>query len=177
MDQIADTAELSVGTVYFYFKNKEALLAELFDQSLFLLRSILGDKFEAAKTPIQGMEMAGQAFFDEFCANHTQKALILFREAPSHGKEMEDRRKKMSQTISQDLSQAIVRLGKESGFSFRSPDSPVVFAQCILGVYEKIAFHYLTDDHEPGGQEAMAKDAVVFTVGGIRQITAPSMPD
>ena len=55
VDQIADAAEVSVGTVYFYFKNKEALLADLFDESLFLLRSLLGKKFETARTPVEGM--------------------------------------------------------------------------------------------------------------------------
>jgi AcrR family transcriptional regulator len=162
-----------VGTVYFYFKNKEALLADLFEESLFQLRSVLGQKFETAKTPVQGMEMAGQAFFDEFCTLYTRKAIILFRESPSHGKKMEDRRKKMSETISADLSQAIDRLGQEAGYQFRSPNSSVVFAQCILGVYEKLAFHFLTDDHKKGSRKAMARDAVDFTLGGLGQITAP----
>ncbi|MCG8633843.1 MAG: TetR/AcrR family transcriptional regulator [Desulfobacterales bacterium] len=172
VDQVADAAEVSVGTVYFYFKNKETLLAKLFDESLFLLRSILGQEFETARTPVQGMEMAGKAFFDKFCTQYTRKALILFREAPSHGKKMADRRKKMSETLSTDLSQAIDRLGEEAGYSFRSPASSVVFANCILGVYEKMAFHFLTDDLRPGSRKAMAMDAVEFTVGGIRQITA-----
>ncbi|HCY88351.1 MAG TPA: hypothetical protein DHV36_24655, partial [Desulfobacteraceae bacterium] len=142
VDQIADAAEVSVGTVYFYFKNKEALLADLFEESLFLLRSLLGKKFEEARSPVQGMEMAGRAFFEEFCTRHTRKALILFREAPGHGKKMADRRKKISDTLSTDLSQAIVRLGKEAGYEFRSPNSPQVFSNCILGVYEKVAYHW-----------------------------------
>lgn len=173
VDQIADAAEVSVGTVYFYFKNKEALLAALFEEALFLLRSLLGRKFAEAHTPVQGMEMAGRAFFDEFCAHHTQKAMILFREAPGHGKKMAERRRKTSDTLSTDLSRAIVRLGEEAGHEFRSPNSPEVFANCILGVYEKVAYHWLTDDHGPDVREAMARDAVEFTVGGIRQITGP----
>lgn len=182
VDQVADAAEVSVGTVYFYFKNKEALLAALFEEALFLLRSLLGKKFDAAQTPVQGMEMAGRAFFDEFCSRYTRKALILFREAPGNGQKMTDRRKKISETLSTDLSRAIVRLGEEAGYEFPSPDSPVFFANCILGVYEKVAYHWLTDDHGPdkqaasAGRAAMARDAVAFTVGGIRQITAPGPP-
>ena len=163
---------LSKRAIYFYFKNKEALLADLFDQALFLLRSVLGNKFEEAKTPVQGMEMAGEAFFEEFCTGHSQKALILFREALGHGKKMEERRKKLSQTISGDLSLAIDRLGQEAGYSFRTQDSPLVFAHCILGVYEKVAFHYLTDSQTQDQRMAMAKDAVEFTTGGIDRITA-----
>ncbi|WDP89547.1 MAG: helix-turn-helix transcriptional regulator [Desulfobacter sp.] len=173
VEQIADAAELSVGTVYFYFKNKEALLAALFDESLFLLRSILGEKFEAAPSPLAGMEMAGHAFFEEFCSQYTTKALVLFREAPAHGKKMEARRKKMSETIARDLSGAIERLGRESGARFPGPRSPMVFAQCILGVYEKLAFHFLTETLTPGEKADLARDAVEFTVGGMRQVAAP----
>ncbi len=79
---------------------------------------------------------------------------------------MADRRKKMSATLSTDLSHAIDRLGEEAGHNFPSQDSSVVFANCILGVYENVAFHFLTDDHKPGRQEAMAKDAVEFTMNG-----------
>ena len=172
VDQIADAAEVSVGTVYFYFKNKEALLADLFDESLFLLRSLLGKKFETARTPVEGMELAGRAFFEEFCSQYTQKALILFREGPGHGKKMAQRRTKMAETISTDLGGAIVRLGKEAGYRFRSPESPVVFAHCILGVYEKVAYHWLTDEYSDESLAAMAQDAVEFTVGGIGQITS-----
>jgi len=173
VDQIADKAEVSVGTVYFYFKNKEALLSDLFDKSLFLLRSILGKKFETAPTPIMGMEMAGHAFFDEFCTRHAQNAMILFREAVSQGQHMESRRKKMSQAIAIDLSHAIERLGRESGHNFTSPESPLVFAHCILGVYEKLAFHYLTEPRSPEQKKAMAQNAVEFTLGGVQQITDP----
>ena len=169
VEQIADEAELSVGTVYFYFSNKEALLAALFDESLRLLRTILSDTFKAAQSPMEGMEMAGHAFFNEFCSRYTRKALILFREAPAHGKKMEERRRKMSETIARDLSRAIDRLGEEAGYRFLSPDSPMVFAQCILGVYEKLAFHFLIESHSPKKMEQLTKDAVAFTVGGINQ--------
>lgn len=172
VEQIADAAELSVGTVYFYFNNKEDLLATLFNESLFLLRTLLSEKFKAARTPLEGMEMAGFAFFNEFCVQYTQKALILFREAPANGKKMDERRKKMSETIASDLSQAIDRLGKEAGCTFLSSDSPLIFAQCILGVYEKLAFHFLIESHSPEKMAMMARDAVAFTVGGIQQITA-----
>ncbi len=171
VEQIADAAELSVGTVYFYFKNKEALLAALFNESLLLLRTILSEKFKTAQTPLEGMELAGMAFFNEFCAQYTQKALILFREAPAHGKKMADRRKKMSETIARDLSQAIEQLGNDAGCTFQDSDSPMIFAQCILGVYEKLAFHFLIESFSPEKMDKMARDAVAFIVGGMRQLT------
>lgn len=174
VDAIADQAEVSVGTVYFYFKNKEELLIHLFDESLYLLRSILGKEFEKADSPGKGMEMAGQAFFDEFCTHYAQKALILFRESPGHGKQMEARRKNMSELISKDLSHAIDRLRKDAGCKFRSENSSSVYAMCILGVYEKVAFHFLTEPDDPDRTKEMALDAVDFIIGGIREVTRPT---
>ncbi|MCP4719563.1 MAG: helix-turn-helix transcriptional regulator [Desulfobacteraceae bacterium] len=174
VDAIADQAEVSVGTVYFYFKNKEELLIHLFDESLYLLRSILGKEFEKADSPGKGMEMAGQAFFDEFCIHYAQKALILFRESPGHGKQMEARRKNMSEQISKDLSHAIDRLRKDAGCRFRSENSSSVYAMCILGVYEKVAFHFLTEPDDPDRTKEMALDAVDFIIGGIREVTRPT---
>ena len=171
VDAIADQAEVSVGTVYFYFKNKEELLIHLFDESLHLLRSILGKAFENAESPSKGMKMAGQAFFDEFCIQYAQKALILFREAPGHGRRMEARRKKMSELISTDLSQAIDRIRNQTGCKFRSKNSSSVYAMCILGVYEKVAYHFLTEPDDPDKTREMALDAVDFTIGGIKDIT------
>jgi AcrR family transcriptional regulator len=174
VDEIADRAEVSVGTLYFYFKNKEALLIELFDRALFVLRSILGRVFETAGTPDRGMEMAGKAFFDEFCILHREKALILFREAPGHGRKMETRRRRMSELLFADLIKAIERLRQEAGCTFRSPDSAAVFSMCILGVFEKVAFHFLTEPDEPDRPDnrgSMALDAVAFIVGGLKDIT------
>ncbi|MFH1155480.1 MAG: helix-turn-helix domain-containing protein [Pseudomonadota bacterium] len=171
VDEIADHAEVSVGTLYFYFKNKEALLVDLFDKALFQLRSILGKVFETADTPVKGMEMAGQAFFDEFCTLHREKALILFREAPGHGKRMEARRKRMSELLSSDLIRAIERLRQEAGCTFRNPDSAAVFSMCILGVYEKVAYHFLTEPDDHDRRRMTALDAVAFILGGIKDIT------
>jgi len=176
VEEIADQSEVSVGTVYFYFKNKEELLIHLFDESLYLLRSILGKEFEKADSPVKGMEMAGHAFFDEFCTHHAEKALILFRESPGHGRKMEERRKNMSELISRDLSKAIDHLGEEAGCEFRSKNSSSIYAMCILGVYEKVAFHFLTEPDDPKGIKSMALDAVDFIIGGIKNITGPTLP-
>ncbi|MBU0971863.1 MAG: TetR/AcrR family transcriptional regulator [Proteobacteria bacterium] len=174
VEEIADLSEVSVGTVYFYFKDKEELLIHLFDESLYQLRSILGKEFERADSPVRGMAMAGHAFFDEFCTHYAQKALILFRESPGHGKRMESRRKNMSELIAKDLSQAIDRLRKDAGCKFRSKNSSAVYAMCILGVYEKVAYHFLTEPDDPERTKEMALDAVDFIIGGIKDITGPA---
>ena len=70
MEWIADKAEVSVGTVYFYFKNKEDLLVKLLDQTGYELRNLLGAEFKNADGTLEGIRRAGMVFFEEFCPSH-----------------------------------------------------------------------------------------------------------
>jgi hypothetical protein len=88
---------------------------------------------------------------------------------------MEARRKNMSELISKDLNQAIDRLRKDAGCKFRSKNSSSIYAMCILGVYEKVAYHFLTEPDDPGRAKEMALDAVDFIIGGIKDITGPAV--
>ncbi|MCD6280355.1 MAG: helix-turn-helix transcriptional regulator, partial [Deltaproteobacteria bacterium] len=51
MNQIAERAELSVGTVYIYFKNKEDLYASLQEEGLDLLYDSITKAVEKGGTP------------------------------------------------------------------------------------------------------------------------------
>ena len=66
IQDIAQAAEVAVGTVYFYFRNKEDLLLQLLDATAFNVRNILGEAFRSGKTPVERFENAGRALFREF---------------------------------------------------------------------------------------------------------------
>lgn len=63
MDQIADAAELSKGTLYLYFSNKEDMIAGICERALLSLKS----RFEQAVTDVptgaQQLEAVGRAYF------------------------------------------------------------------------------------------------------------------
>lgn len=79
MDDVADEAELSKGTLYFYFKSKEELYLAINARGLKILQGMLAD----ASTPdINGMrqlEAIGRAYFD-FCYRqpHYYHAMIYY---------------------------------------------------------------------------------------------------
>ena len=81
MEQIADAAEVSVGAVYFYFKNKEDLLIQLLEEIGYLMRGILGEAFKKHGADIEAFKQAGYAFFEDFCVNYPEKCAIIFRES------------------------------------------------------------------------------------------------
>ncbi len=170
--QIADLAEVSVGTVYFYFKNKEDLLVRLFEEGVKTLRYVLGGEFKKATSPLKGFEKAGLAFFDNFCVNHRAKFTILFKEALGLGDEMENQRKLLLELLINDVQNALITVGKEMNHSYRSDQTARVVTVGILGIYERVAYQYIMwqDDTKAPNLEEIGKDAVAFIMGGVNSL-------
>ena len=77
MDQIAEAAELSKGTLYLYFPTKEELYVSIFIEGI----EILHDHFKAATSGVEGWEAQlrkiGEAYYDFYC-NYKHYFQILF---------------------------------------------------------------------------------------------------
>jgi AcrR family transcriptional regulator len=174
VENIADRAEVSVGTVYFYFKNKEELLIKLFSEGVYTLRSILGNAFQKCDRPETGFQAAGIAFFDEFCKFHPGKVAILFKESVGQSTALEEERRTMLKRLTNDVHTALRTVNESLGIVYKNPHSSEVVAVGILGLYERVAYQYLmwadgTDQTELG---TIGKDAVNFIMGGLNQFKA-----
>ncbi len=172
IEEIADLAEVSVGTVYFYFKNKEDLLINLIGELGYVLRGFLGNKFKKAKTPLAGFQNAGVAFFEEFCVSHLDMTAILFREAVGQGPEVEKARKILFDKITNDLKEALLAVNKKTKKTAKVDLSLEVMAVCIVGIYEKVAYHYLLCQNRADDMKTIGKNAVAFIMDGVN-----SLPD
>lgn len=168
MEQLADMAEVSVGTVYFYFKNKEDLLIHLMAEIGFELRNMLGEEFKKSDFSMEGFRRAGQIFFEDFCPNHPESLSILFRESAGQSPLVETHRKKIFNKLIDDVKAALLRLEENNGVRFHSPLSAEVMAVCIMGMYERIAYQYLIwQDDRSVDLKTIGEDAVAFIIGGI----------
>ena len=172
MEEVADMAEVSVGTVYFYFKNKEDLISQMLEKIGFQLRDLLGREFDHADGSIEGFKRAGILFFEEFCLNHPQKVAILFRESAGQSNLLEAHRKQIFEKLIQDVQNALVRVGENLKVSYQSPFSPEVMAVSIMGMYERIAYQYLIWQNRPNDLKIIGRDAVDFIVGGILKLSS-----
>lgn len=172
MEQIADLAEVSVGTVYFYFKNKEDLLIHLIAEIGFKLRNMLGEEFRKSDFSMEGFRRAGEIFFEDFCPNHPEWLSILFRESAGQSPQVEAHRKKIFNKLIGDVTKALLRLEQNSGVRFHSAMSAEVMAVSIMGMYERIAYQYLLWQDEPAVDlKTIGEDAVSFIVGGIENLS------
>jgi AcrR family transcriptional regulator len=168
LEQIADEAEVSVGTVYFYFKNKEDLLIHLLSEIGFALRDLLGREFKKADGSLEGIQRAGMVFFEEFCPQNPEKLLIFFRDAVGQSENVEKHRKQIFGKLIDDVREALERVAEKNGATCQSGLSAEVAAVAILGMYERIAYHYLIwQEDRSRDLETIGHDAVSLIVGGI----------
>lgn len=172
MEQIGDIAEVSAATVYSYFRNKEDLLLTAMRKSSYEFRKMIGDAFRSADRSLDGLKNAGVSFFRDFCLKHPEKAIILFREAVGQGEEVEEQRKKLFITMTQDIKNALLKLSENIGFTYESDRSVEVMAVSIVGIYAQIACHYLIWENSPHKLMEISDDAVAFTLGGVSSLIA-----
>ncbi len=177
INEIADLAEVSVGTVYFYFNGKEDLLARITEEIGMELRKLVGKKFEAAKSGLTGFKEAGLSFFRDFCLPHPGKVALLFREAVGLSETVETCRKRLFLDLTKDVENALCRIADEEATPFASAMTPEVMAVCIAGIYERVAYHYLLwNDHPENDPPAdimeVGNKAVSFLMGGVTALLA-----
>jgi len=170
VEEVADLAEVSVGTVYFYFKNKGDILAELLKQISWEVRNLLGEEFRKADASLDGIGRAGTAFLTQFCSKHPDKALILLRESAGQESEVEERRKWVFEKLAGDLMDAISQVANNIGVPRLDETALGVAVQGALGVFERIAYQYLVGAARGTDMSAVARDAISFLVGGLSTV-------
>ncbi|MDY6903662.1 MAG: TetR/AcrR family transcriptional regulator [Thermodesulfobacteriota bacterium] len=171
VENVADRAEVSVGTVYFYFKNKEDILLQLFSEGVHALRAVLGRAFQEADTPEAGFEAAGLAFFEVFCIDHPEKVAIVFKESVGQSRMLEAARRDTLEKLTRDVHTALMAVSEYRGLSFKNSHSARVVTVGILGIYQRVAYQYLmwADNDAPGELATIGRDAVDFIMGGLSQ--------
>lgn len=170
VEQIADQAEISVGTVYVYYKNKEDLLIQLLDEISFQLRAQLGDEFKKSDADLEGIKRAGNTFFQEFCVKYPEKVAIMLRESIGQSPLVETHRKQIFDKFIADVLNAMERVSENINLKFRSPFSTEVIAMSIMGIYERIAYQCLISQDRSEDIKDIGLDAVSFIVGGINNL-------
>ncbi|MFO7560044.1 MAG: TetR/AcrR family transcriptional regulator [Desulfobacterales bacterium] len=170
MEQIANASEVSVGAVYFYFKNKEDLIIQLMDEIGYLLRSTLGSVFLKQGATIESFKLAGYAFFEDFCFNYPEKCAIIFRESVGQSPLVEKHRKTLFDKCTSDVRNALLAVSKNEGFAFKGKFSAEVIAVSIMGVYERVAYQYLFWQDQSKDLKIIGRDAVAFILGGVNNL-------
>jgi AcrR family transcriptional regulator len=168
MEQIADLSEVSTGSVYFYFKNKADLLIHLLHEISIYLRKLVGTEFRKHDSTLEGFRSAGLVFFQDFCLKNPEKVAILFRESTGQSAEVEQLRKEMFDQLTADVEDALKRVSSRMGN--KDSLSLEVMAVCIVGIYERVGYHYLLWQNRSDDIITIGDDAVAFIIGGVEKL-------
>ena len=81
MDDVAETAELSKGTLYLYFKNKEELFLELSYRGMEIMNNAFEKAMKQEENGLNQIKAIGFVFY-EFMKNHNQYFRLIMRFKP-----------------------------------------------------------------------------------------------
>lgn len=170
IEEIADMAEVSTGSVYFYFKNKEDLLIKLMQEIGYYLRKLLGEELRKTDFSLNSLQHIAFAFLRDFCLNHPEKITIFFRESVGQSAEVEDQRKELFIKLTSEIRDAVLKISEGLGKRFVTESSPELIAVCIVGIYERIACHYLLWQDRSEDMMDIAGETSSFMLGGVSNL-------
>jgi AcrR family transcriptional regulator len=170
IEDIAGKAEVSVGTVYGYFQNKEELLVAVLDDIGLYIRKLAGKAFGDADSVLEGIERAGMAFFEELCRLYPEKALLLYDESIGVSDQFVNARRNFMLKMTEDVHGALMK-GKDGlGLKFASGISAEVIAVCTTAIFVWLGMYYKIWRKRPGDINTIGRETVTYIVGGIKSL-------
>jgi AcrR family transcriptional regulator len=170
MEDIADMAEVSVGTVYGYFKNKEELLVNVLDDIGLYVRRLVGKAFREANSTLEGIERAGMAFLEDMCLSHPEKMSLLYDEFIGESEQFQRARKDFGTKMIADVKGALMQLKDGPSGDYISDKSAEVMSVCMLGIYERLGHYFRFWEKRPEEVMAIGRETISFIVGGIQSL-------
>lgn len=170
IEEIADLAEVSSGTVYFYFKNKEDLLIKIMQEIGFNLRKLLGEEFRRTEPSLDSLKNVVFGYFRDFCLRHPEKVAIFFRESVGQSADVEEQRKQLFIKLTSDIKKALIQISESLDKDFKTGISAELMAVCIVGIYDRIACHYLLWQNRPDDIMDVVGEASSFMLGGVSNL-------
>lgn len=170
MEDIADAAEVSVGTVYGYFKNKEELLVNVLDDIGQYVRRLVGKAFREADSTLAGIERAGMAFLEDMCLHHPEKMSLLYDESIGNSEQFHRARRSFGSKVIADVKGALMQLKDGLDVDYHSDISAEVMAVCMFGIYERLGYYYKFWQKRPEEVMAIGRETVSFIVAGIQSL-------
>jgi AcrR family transcriptional regulator len=144
------------------------LLRQLLEEAGWALRRTLGEAFARDGSPLDRFENAGRAFFDRFCNGRRDMLVLILREAVGVSAEIEEQRKAIFQTLIDDVIGAITGVTGDRGRTARRRAQ--VVAVSLLGMLERVAYHYYIWETGSKDRRKVADETVAFIRAGLGSV-------
>jgi AcrR family transcriptional regulator len=160
---IVRAANSSIGSFYFYFRNKEDIFAAVLEALGEQLSSALNKAIRASGSGMLGQMKAAVKALVRFLAENPQEARILIVESSGLGKRLEAVRRRVIASHTRSVEQALRALSGSL-----PPLDPATVASCWVGAVLEAVFHWLEqppDQRVPA--ENLAESIARFNLRGI----------
>jgi hypothetical protein len=107
---------------------------------------------------------------------YPEKIAIFFRESVGQSLEVEEQRKQVFVKLTLDIKDAIIKISEGQGRHFVTNLSPELIAVCIVGIYERIACHYLLWQDRSADVMQIAQESASFMLGGLNNLFIEDAP-
>jgi TetR/AcrR family transcriptional regulator len=118
MDEIAETAELSKGTLYLYYKSKEDLYLTVMMRGMELLYEMISEVLRTEESVPKTMVRLANAYIDYFYKHRDYFRMMHYLQTPQFHKQVSDEMKLSCNALNQriwDLVNNLLKRGIEEG--------------------------------------------------------------
>ena len=160
---IVRAANSSVGSFYFYFRNKEDIFAAALEALGEQISSALNEALRAAGPDVLARMRAAVKALVQFLAENPEEARILIVESSGLGKRLEAVRRQVIESHTRSVEQALRTLADRL-----PPLDAAVVASCWVGAVYEAVYRWL--GHAPGERppaEHLAEAIAEFNLRGI----------
>jgi TetR/AcrR family transcriptional regulator, fatty acid metabolism regulator protein len=164
---IVTAADSSIGSFYFYFRNKEDIFAAALRGLGEEISSALNQAIGTAGTDVFLQMRAAMKALVRFLAEHPEEARILIVESSGLGQRLETVRRQIIASHTRSVEQALGTLAKRL-----PPMEPSIVASCWVGAVHEAVFHWL---QQPPAQR-LPSERLADAIAGfnLRAIGAPA---
>ena len=163
---IVGSAGSSIGSFYFYFRNKEDIYAAVLESIGESISAALNEAIAAAGPEVLRQMRAAMGGLVRFLVDHPEESRILIIESSGLGKRLEGIRRNLVRSHTRSVEYALTAVRAQ----LPAMDTAVV-ACCWVGAVYEAVFHWL---EQPGDQRVPAEDLAEAIVRfNLRAIGAP----
>jgi len=160
---IVRAANTSVGSFYFYFRNKEDIFAAALEALGERISSAINEAIQAAGSDVLAQMRAAVKALVRFLAENPEEARILVVESSGLGKRLEAVRRKVIESHTRGVEGALCALEGQL-----PPLDAAVVASCWVGAIHEAVYRWLDsaqDERPPAGR--LADAIAAFNLRGI----------
>jgi AcrR family transcriptional regulator len=160
---IVRAAKSSVGSFYFYFRNKEDIFAAALDALGAHISAALNEAIRAAGADVPAQMRAAVKALVRFLAENPEEARILIVESSGLGKQLEAVRRQVIESHTRGVEGALRAMADRL-----PPLDAAVVASCWVGAVYEAVYHWLGRDPEERPPADRLADAIAkFNLRGI----------